>query len=403
MRHTNHIKGYLKVEIIGNDPERFIRHCVRERIKMWQITRKNETTLICYVELIDSDTLQKGLKETNCRVHILEKSGIPFFIKKIQKRLGIVAGILFFVAMLLLLSNMVWSINVDGADANLEEQIRTILKQNHLYEGSLDFFVPDTNQLENALTTKLTKVTWIGVSREGTTYHVNVVQKKYPKPRKVTGPQNLVATKQAIVQRLFVETGQPVVESDQFVKAGQLLVSGVIGNDKTVSFVSAKGQVIGETWYHSETQIPLVSQYTLYTEQSYQKYRLRFWHLSAPLWGLKKKPYTNYDLEKVTKPIRFLIWRTPFTYVTEKYRQKKMITRTLTINEATEEAIDSSNKKLLAKLPKSSKIIESIIDEKKVIKGKLYVRSHQVVHENIARAQAINREQVKRKINEKKD
>ncbi|GAY76368.1 hypothetical protein NBRC111894_1922 [Sporolactobacillus inulinus] len=72
---------------------------------------------------------------------------------------------------------MVWSVRIDGADPKLTDQIRNILRQNHLYEGSLDLFVPDTSQLENALSTKLTKVTWIGVSRKGTTYRINVVEK----------------------------------------------------------------------------------------------------------------------------------------------------------------------------------------------------------------------------------
>ncbi|MCL1630415.1 sporulation protein YqfD [Sporolactobacillus sp. CPB3-1] len=403
MKHVvQHAKGYLKTEILGDDPEKFIRYCVREHIRIWNIVRKNETTLICFIELKNSQTLKEWLKETNCRMRILEKSGIPFFLKKLTRRLGIAAGILFFLFILLLLSNMVWSVRVQGADAQLEEQIRSILKQHHLYEGALDLLIPDAGQLENELSTRLTKVTWIGVSKEGTTYKISVVQKKYPKPKSVSGPRNLVAAKQAVVQRLFVETGQPAVESDQFVKAGQVLVSGMVGDEKSSRFVSAKGTIIGETWYHSDMQIPLKSRYTLYPGQDAHKYRLMVGNVSLPLWGTKKKPFKRYDREELRKPIRFLFWRTPFVYVQENFRKKQVVERRLTARQAMAEAMESSEKKLLDSLPKGSKIISSTIDYKKVVRDSLYIRTHQVVNENIAVPKPINVKKETGKQNSKK-
>ncbi|MET1247579.1 sporulation protein YqfD [Sporolactobacillus sp. STCC-11] len=404
MRHTmQRAEGYLKAEIIGDDPEKFIRLCVSEHVKIWHIVRKNETTLICFIELTNSSTLKRRLKDTNCRIRILKKEGFPFLLKKIKLRLGIVAGLLFFLMLLLILSNMVWSINIKGADSKLEEHIRSILKQNHLYEGSLDLFVPDTSKLENALSTKLTKVTWIGVSREGTAYRINVVQKKYPKPKEVTGPRNLVATKQAVIQRLFVETGQPVVENDQFVKPGQVLVSGIIGNEKSSRFVSAKGTVIGETWYRSEAQIPLLSRYTTYSGADYHKYQLKLWNLRVPLWGFDKEPFKHYDRETLRKPIRFLIWQTPFVWIQENDRQKKIATRKLTVSQAIADAVESSDKKLLDSLPKESKIINTAVDYKKVVKNSVYIRTHQVVHENIAAARAIDVKKEEKKLKAKNE
>ncbi|MCQ2008443.1 sporulation protein YqfD [Sporolactobacillus sp. STSJ-5] len=404
MKHTFHrAEGYLKAEIIGKDPEKFIRLCMREHVKIWHIVRKNETTLICFIELADSNTLKKWLKASDCRIRILRKAGLPFFMKKIKLRLGITVGFIFFILLLLILSNMVWSIRIDGADVKLETQIRSILKQNHLYEGSLDLFIPDTGHLESALSTKLTKVTWIGVSKEGTTYKVSVVQKKYPKPKSVAGPRNLVATKQAVVQRLFVETGQPVVESDQFVKKGQVLVSGKIGNEKFSRFVSAKGKVVGETWYHSEAQIPLVSHYTLYSGNVYFKYKVKMWQAQIPLWGIKSKPFKQYDRETTKKPIRFLIWKTPFAFIREDYRQKKTVERKLTQKQAIKDAIESSDKKLLDSLPKESKIITSAVDYKKVVNNTLYIRTHQVVNENIAESKAIDVKKETKKMKQKTD
>ncbi|BBN99230.1 sporulation protein YqfD [Sporolactobacillus terrae] len=402
MRHLLHrTEGYLRAEIIGAEPERFIRIGLREQIRIWNIMRTNETTLTCSIALTDSNALRMLLKESKCRIHILEKNGLPFYLRKLKLRLGITAGLLFFMMLLLMLSNMVWSVRIDGADPKLADQIRNILRQNHLYEGSLDLFVPDTSQLENALSTKLTKVTWIGVSRKGTTYRINVVEKKYPQPKEVSGPRNLVAAKQAVVQRLYVENGQPLVESDQFVKAGQVLVSGKIGSDESFKFVSSRGKVIGETWYRSEMQIPMTNHYTLYTGKDYNRYQLKMWHMTVSLWGFKKQPFKAYDLETVRKPIRFLIWRTPFVLIKQQYRQTKQVTRQLTVAQATRDAIESSEKKLLDQLPEDAKILNAVIDYKKIVRGQLYLRTHQVVHENIAVPKAINIAKEKKKMKKK--
>lgn len=382
--------GYLKAAITGAETERFITRCAEEGIRMWQVRRKNETTLICYIELTEAGKLKKILKETGSRMRILDKKGVPFLWGSIRSRLGMVAGLFFFLVLLLTLSNMVWDVEVNGADPKLEEQIRSLLKNDHLYVGSLEFFVPATDQLESKLSAKLINVTWIGVSQDGTSYRIDVVQKKYPKKIETAGPRNLVAAKQAVIHNMFVETGQPVVESNQFVKPGQILVLGRIGNENEPKFVSANGKVIGETWYQSETAIPMKSRYTLYTGKSATQHRLVFWGWSLPIWGFKAESFKNYDKEVIRKPLRFLIWELPVSYEQMLYREKQTIMRSLKENEALSEAKETAEKKLLNELPDDSEIVSSTIEDKRMESGKLTVRIHYIVYENIAIPQPID-------------
>lgn len=391
MKHRiQHAGGYLKAAITGAQTERFISRCAEEGIRMWQIRRKNETTLICSMQLAEPEKLRRLLKETGSRMHIIEKNGMPFLWGRIRSRLGMVAGLFFFLSLLFILSNMVWNVEVNGADPKLEEQIRSLLKSDHLYVGSLEFFIPETGQLETELSAKLVKVTWIGVSKHGTSYRVDVVQKKYPKKKKTAGPRNLVAARQAVIHHLFVESGQPVVESNQFVRKGQILVLGRIGTESAPKFVSASGKVIGETWYQSETIIPLNSHYTFYTGKSYRRHHLAFWAISIPFWGFNTHPYKNEDKEIIRKPVRFLIWDLPISYVQTLYREKTTVVRNLTEDEALVEAKETADKKLLNELPGGSEIVSSTVENKQTAGGKLTVRSHYVVYENIASPQAID-------------
>lgn len=391
MRKPIHsIKGALTAEISGQAPEKFLSKCIEYGISLRNVQRKNERLMSCQINSTDSELLKHLLRETDCRMHILEKRGMPFFVRRMKARLGILFGLIFFLTILLLLSNMVWSIQVKGADPKLESQIRTLLTKDHLYVGSLNFFVPNTKEIEEKLSSKLTKATWIGVSRDGTTYHVDVVQKKYPKKARQAGPRNLVAAKQAIIHHLYVEKGQPVVESNQFVKAGQELVLGRIGDEKSFRFVAAKGQVIGETWYESQVQIPLKGRYTLYTGQSKTIYRLKFWNVAVPLWGRDKHPYAGTDTETRSRRIRFLLWKLPVTYVQVTFREKKQIVRHLTADQALLEAEKTAEHKLLDRLAHGAEILSTVIDKKEVKDGVLHISSHEVVLENIARPQAID-------------
>ncbi|MFX3616050.1 MAG: sporulation protein YqfD [Sporolactobacillus sp.] len=391
MRKSGHsLKGTITAEISGQALGKFLSECTKHGVSLRNVRPKNEQMMICQIKCTNPELLKRLLRETNCRIHILEKRGIPFFVRRVRSRLGFAAGIIFFLAILLLLSNMVWSIQVKGADPRLETQIRNLLTRDHLFVGSLNFFVPNTKEIEEKLSANLPKVTWIGVSRAGTTYRVDVVQKKYPKKAKSLAPRNLVAAKQAVIHHLYVEKGQPVVESNQFVKAGQALVLGRIGDEKSFRFVPAKGRVIGETWYESQAQIPLESRYTLYTGRSKTNYRLRFWHLSVPLWGLNKHPYTNTDKETRSRHIRFLLWKLPVTFIQDTFREKKPITRRLTIDQALAEAEKTADRKLLGRLSPNAEILSTVIDKKEVRDGILYITSHEVVLEDIARPQTID-------------
>lgn len=404
MKHiVDQTGGYLKAEIKGEQAEQFLQRCAEIGIRMWQIRRKNKTTLECYLEMTKPDLLRKLLADSGCRIRILEKKGMAYTWKKVKRRMGVVAGLFFFLFILLVLSNMVWSIQIKGADPKLEEQIRTILKEQHLYVGTLDFFVPDSGLLEDRLSAALTKVTWIGVSREGTSYNIDVVQKKYPKKKKAAGPRNLIAAKSAMIHQLFVEAGRPVVERNQYVRKGQLLVSGRTGDDKSLNFVAAEGKITGETWYDSETVIPLSSRYTLYTDSTYLQHRLTFWGAALPLWGLNERPYRQFDKETIRRPVRFLLWDLPVSYVQTRYREKKIVKRNLTEREALKEADRTATGQLLHRLPSGAEIVSSEVISKEHVKGNLVVRSHHVVYENIARMQSIDISAEKKKMKNKGD
>ena len=83
--------------------------------------------------------------------------------------------------------------------------------------------------------------------------------KKRTEERKGTKAAKFSSKKEAIITKTFVEVGKPVVLKN--VEKGQILVSGIYGNEESPTIVSAKGIVYGETWYTSKVDVPLKTQF----------------------------------------------------------------------------------------------------------------------------------------------
>jgi hypothetical protein len=58
-------------------------------------------------------------------------------------------------------------------------------------------------------------------------------------------PRSLVAKKKAMVAKIYVEKGQPEVQVNDYVKKGQVLVSGLIGKEDNKKSIAAVGEVLG--------------------------------------------------------------------------------------------------------------------------------------------------------------
>lgn len=381
--------GYVKVTVTGRLIEQFINGCVKEDIKIWDIRRLNKTSMTCKISLNDIKAVKRVLKATDCRIHFRDRQGFPFFIRKALSRKGVIGGMIAFLAVLFILSNMVWNIRISGADPKVEHNIQTILKNMDIHRGVFQFSIPSIEQTEYNLSQNLKNVTWVGVSIDGTSLNIKVVQKSLPKQEKVTGPQNLYAKKEAVISHLFVEKGQPMVKVNDYVKKGDLLVSGQLGTEEQPKFVAAKGEVIGETWYHSQTSVPLNQHLVTYTGNTYEQDQLGVFGLNIPIWGFRVPHYKLQQVETINKPFHFLKWTMPLSFDRIIHRESKETTKTLTKDEAINIGKRDAKKELMDKLPKDAKIISENIWRTQVDNGIVKLIINYVVNENIVEAKPI--------------
>lgn len=381
--------GIVTVKITGKGIERFINSLTRNGLIIWNVKRSGTDAIIFKMKLSDVQELRKYRRASNCKVRFLQRKGAPFLLKRLLRNSGFFLGAFSFILVLLVLSNMVWGIEVKGAKPATEHQIRKVLTEMGIEVGKLQFYMEDVETIQRNLTNRIEELTWVGVELKGTTYHFEVVEKNQPKKIEKLSPRNLVAKKKAIIVEMFVEKGQPRVKKYDHVVPGQLLVSGFIGKEEKPEIVPAKGKILGETWYKTSVELPLKTTFYVFNGQEMRKHFISIGNLNIPVWGFGKTPYKEFEKERNEKKIRFLKWEIPISYIHETIREREMVEREYNKEQAVQMAKNLAIEDIKRILSEDAIIKGEKILHRAFQNGKVKLSLHFQVIEDITKAQPI--------------
>ncbi|MGE7302464.1 sporulation protein YqfD [Priestia megaterium] len=386
---TNFVIGTVRIRIVGKGIERFLNNCVRQQIMISNVHKVDGQLATATILLKDVKKIRILIRNADCKIYFIRGRGFPFLTKRLIKNSGFALGFLSFFIILGLLSNMVWKVEISGAEPQTEHQMTKQLAKIGVKRGEFQFLLESPEKIQRYLTDNMNNITWVGVEVRGTSYHFQVVEKNEPKPQQKTPYQHLIAKKKAIITNLFVEKGQPLVKVNDFVNEGEVLVSGIIGNEKNKKVVAAKGKVYGETWYKSEVEVPLKTDFQVLTGNGYTKHYLDFQAFKMPLWAFNKEKYGSKVTEKVEHPLYFFKWKLPLSYEKVAVREEQNSQRVYSKQEAVEKALEIGRKKLLSTLGEDAKIKGEKVLHQEQDNGKVRLSIHYQVIENIANTQPI--------------
>lgn len=312
----SNISGVVRIRVEGRYVESFLNRCITENIAIWNIKRISEQSVVGTIHLNDVKKLRVLLRQSDCKVSFTHRRGFPFLVKQIGERIGFASGIALSFALIFILSNIVWNIDIKGASPKVENELRQAILDLGVKRGAFQFVLPDVEYIQREVSEQVRDATWIGVRQKGTTYEFEVVEQQLPEEAERYSPRNLVAKKEAIIYSMFVEHGQAVVRKHDFVKKGDLLVSGYIGkeDDENRELVPAKAEVFGEIWYKSDVEVPLESLFTTLTGERKVKHYLSFSDFSVPIWGFGSHSFETTEQDIHTKPFYFFQWKLPIAY-----------------------------------------------------------------------------------------
>jgi similar to stage IV sporulation protein len=381
--------GIISVKMTGKGLERFINTCIRNDLMIWQVRRNGIESISFKMKLNDISKLRYIRRGTGLRVEFLKREGLPFFLKRLLLNGGFLVGAISFILIITILSNMIWGIVVKGADPATEYKINKELDKMGVKVGNLQFFVDNVESIQRQLTNNIEEITWVGVELQGTTYHLQVVEKNEPEKPEYLSPQHLVAKKKAVIVDMFVEDGQAVVDLYDHVEEGQLLVSGLIGKEGQTVQVPAKGEIMGETWYKTNVEIPIKSTFQVYNGNEERKHYLKLGRSKVPIWGFGKIVFKEYETESNEKEVNFLRWKLPVALVHDTHREKEMETRIYSDEEAIDVAKKMARLDIKNRLSEDAKIVGEKVLHQSVDNGKVTISIHFQVIENIATGEAI--------------
>lgn len=381
---TNHLSGYVKVQVKGRGATRFINRLLEQKVLVWDVKTMGTETVVFYMKLEEVPTLRVAARKSECKVTFLERKGAPFFGKKLLKYSGLLVGLFLFCTLIFLLSNVVWGIEIKGASPATEHEVRKALEDMDIKVGKLQFGLNQMEDIQKELSERVPAITWIGVQLKGTTFEFQVVEKKQPKKEANETYMNLIAAKNATIVQPIVEKGQGMVEKNQYVQKGDVLVSGFIGREDSKKFVGAKGKVMAETWYKTTVTVPLKTNLFVFNGDSKTKHIIKFGDFEVPIWGFGDHGFPEYEVEVERKDFHFFGWEIPVTFHKKTYLSKEKAVRVYTEEEAAVQAEKMARQDVLKLAPDGASIMDEKILHKRSHNGKVKMTIHYQVLENIA-------------------
>ncbi|TXK84113.1 sporulation protein YqfD [Paenibacillus sp. N3.4] len=383
------LRGYVRVQLRGKECEGLINPMMEKGFSIWDIQAAPDGKLEFHILVRDFFKLRPLLKRTGCRVHVLSRHGLPFFMDRLGHRKFFFGGLAAFIIGLYVLSSLVWQVTVEGNDRIAEADILQAASKVGIHTFQWKFKLKKSEDLSREIQSMLPSTSWVGVEIRGTHITIKIVEATIPDRRPLMNPRNLVASKNALVTEILSVKGRPMVKPNTYVRKGDVLISGTIGDDQNSQVVVANGKVRGVVWYTSKIEAPLTRTYKTYTGETKNRNYIVFGTRALKVSGYGELPYTLFETISERKALAWRTFASPLGWLHEKVMEVQMIEEPIELAAAKKIGLEQARAKLLAETGADSRLVGEKILHEKTENGKVYMEVHFEMEENIAEEQPI--------------
>lgn len=254
--------GTSEIEVSGEQITRLINICQRQNICFYTKNKDKETCLFLVLSNYKNQFLLY-LDKLDLKYIIINEKGLPYILKKYKNRIWIVGFAVAIVFLLWYFSCFIWNITIVGTNDYTAEQINHFIVSNCISIGTKKKEI-DCNNLEQQLRKEYSELGWINCYLDGTRLVVEVLETIPPSyNEKMNGPCNIIATKDAFVEKIITTNGYSMISSGMEVKKGDVLITGALptyndfGEELGPHYVKATGEVYGIVTYNYEDMFSL--------------------------------------------------------------------------------------------------------------------------------------------------
>ncbi|ASK63155.1 sporulation protein YqfD [Virgibacillus phasianinus] len=384
------LTGYVTILVEGNNPELFLQYCADQEILVWNITKVSSTSCEASIRLGDVHQVDELIHE-GLTITVTHQYGLPVMIKKLIGRKEFLFSIGICLLLILYLSNIIWDIKINGVPKDIEKKITKQLNTYGVHTGALGFSIGSPSEIQQKLLHDIPELLWVGVEKKGTTFQIEVVEKTIVEKKEINGPSNLVAAKEGVVSYVYISKGMPNVKVNDYVEAGDLLVSGNISEDKEKPvLVEADGEVVAKTWYEVSVTIPLKAEYQELTGEKEKKLYMELGDVQVPFWGFGSSEFEHVQTDINRTPLHFFKWELPINIIESIQHEKTYRKEQRSKKEAIKVGKEQAKNELLLRLDKNAKVISEKVLHESTGNGKVKLILYLTIEENIAKSVPIN-------------
>lgn len=339
--------------------------------KLINICMKNKSTyrnphFIDENFIIECDTrtlkkLKAACEKRRIEVHILSLNGLPYIFSKYRKRIGLFAGGILSVLLVLVSLNVVWRIEISGNDELGTREIEELLAENGFALGTFISHA-DLTFIENGVMQSEKRIAWLSININGTVANVEVRETR-KKSESSRTPTDLVAVRDGKIERIEAYNGNCLVKVGDVVHAGDVLVSGVYQNEKGDYRVTrAEGDIFARTVREFSLEVPFENIQKVSTGRCFNEFYINFFKKSLKVFANTGNLPSTCDIIYKTANIGFSqLPKIPVGYEKITYSEYKFEPVLLDETEAMNRAFDMLEEEL-ERISPEAELIQKDID-----------------------------------------
>ncbi|MBP1758571.1 MAG: Stage sporulation protein [Firmicutes bacterium] len=346
-RLTHFFRGTIRVTVEGVELEHFLGRCAKAGLLFWGVAWVQPMVLTMVLAAPGFRTMETVARACQCTMVVEERRGLPFFLARFRKRYALVAGLIFCMLTLAILSRFIFIIDVVGNEKVPTAAILSELRLRGVYPG---VYGPSISgrELSHEILLSMDELSFFSLNRHGIRAEV-IVREKLPEPEIVEEqqPTDVIATATGIITHIDVYRGERLCQEGETVVEGQVLISGLVNIvepkysqiDLGTYLVHADGQVFARTWHTLKASMPLTAQTKVYTGE--EKTRFAFNILGQRLNFYRNGGISFDRYDKITKTRTWTLsdgHSLPFSLERETYRAYTTVETTLS-QDAVEELL----------------------------------------------------------------
>lgn len=369
--------SFYRVKITGHSPKIFLSKLIALGFSLEEVTIEKKNLII----LINEADYQKLIDlKTTYKVEVLNRFGWAKYHYLLHKYALFLFASLASLLLLQFLSCLILKVEVVHTKQEIRELVLSELENRGIKPYHFKVSFEKKEQIADQILEKQKdKLEWMEIEEVGTTYRINVEERKKNKEVGKKKEQNIIAKKAGRILAIEASHGEIVKKKNDYVQKGDVIISGIIKNkEDPVSKVRAEGRVFAEVWYKVKIEVPNRYKEEVITGKKKKRLEIEFLNKSYTLFDFS--PFKFFHKEK-----NYLL-KNPLLPIALSYTTYKEVEVKDEINnekEAFQKAHLLAREKLKNNLSKEDEIISQKTLKKSRKNSKIIVEIFFKVKENI--------------------